>query len=224
MSLRRRQILTYLAAGSASALAACGGGGSSYDDTPTRLMWLLNIDPEVPSADVGFGSSTVASALPFPGLTPAVEIAYGSYTFSIRNRANGLTAYFDNVPVDYGSPAMLVFYRKGKSSRLGASPVGIVNYFDSTEALNVELYDGAGNVQLSALAFEGSAPQASRSDNCRLLLRRASDGALVYDSGLRFREGAILIFPADPASGLVAAAGLSYTETDARLVSWPNIL
>ena len=41
---------------------------------------------------------------------------------------------------------------------------------------------------------------------------------------LLVREGAILIFPADPASGLVAAAGLSYTATDARLVSWPNIL
>ena len=222
MSLRRRQILSYLAAGPAAALAGCGGGGSEV--VPTRFMWLLNINPEVTSADVSFGATTVSTALPFPGLTPRVEIAYGFYSFAVRNRSNGQTAIFDNVPVDGTSPAMLVFYRKGASTRLGSSPIGIINYFDSTEPLDVELDDGAGNLQLSRLAFEGAAPQASQSVNCRLRLRRASDGVLVYDSGLRFREGAILIFPADPASGLVAAAGLSYTATDARLVSWPNIL
>ena len=221
MSLHRRQILAGLAA--TAALAGCGGGGYG-DAAPTRLIWLLNVNPEVTSADVSFGATTVASALPFPGLTPRVEIAYGYYSFSIRNRANGLTTTFDNVLVDGYSPTITVFYRKGTSTRLGASPIGIINYFDSTELLKVELDDGAGNVQLSVLAFESAAPQASQSVNCRLRLRRASDDVLVYDSGLRFREDAIVIFPADPASGLVSAAGLSYTATDAQLVSWPNTL
>ena len=224
MPLQRRRILTLLAAGPAAVLAACGGGGDGYGDAPTRFMWLLNINPEVASADVSFGPDRVAAGLPFTGLTQRIEAVYGVYTIAVRNNATGLTAFFDNFHIDDLSPAMTVFYRKATSVRLGASPVGIVNYFDSTEPLAVELDDGFGNVQLSSLVFEGSAPQASASANCQLRLRRASDGVLVYDSGLRFREGAILIFPADPSSGLVTAVGLSYTGSDARVVVWPNIL
>ena len=225
MPLQRRQMLSCLAATATVALTACGGGGDGGFDRPlTRFMWLLNINPEVASADVRFGADTIATALRFPELTARVEIEFGAYSFTVLNRANNAAAIFDNVVVNGDSPELTVFYRKGNSVGLGASPLGIVNYFDSTETLVAELDDGAGVVQVSRLAFEAAAPQVSRSPNCRLRLRRASDRVLVYDSGLRFREDAILIFPADATTGLVSAAGLSYDRSNAQLVVWPNIL
>ena len=47
---------------------------------------------------------------------------------------------------------------------------------------------------------------------------------LVYDSGLQVRTSAILIFPADPQTGLVAVVGVDYSANAANAVSWPNIL
>ena len=222
MTIARRSILGLFAVGAATALTGCGGGGS--DSIPTRFMWVLNLNSEFPSADVAFGPDPVSSALPFQALTPRIEVEFGVYSVGLRDRASGRTLYFDGFVVDDYSPSIEVFYRHGTSARLGASPAGIVNYFESPEALVVELDDGAGSVQTTVLSFEDSAPQASLSANCRLTVRRANDGVLVYDSGLRQRTGAILLFPSDPLIGFVGALGLNYSGSSAGAVSWPNIL
>ena len=160
MSIARRKIIGLFAASAATALAGCGGGGDYTP--PTRFVWLLNLNPEFPSADVSLGATTIASGLPFPGLTSRTEVEYGSYTIGLRERSTGVTQNFDGVPVDGFSPSMFVFYRRFASTRLGSSPPGIINYVDSNVSLDVDLFDDVGNVQLERLAFEGSAPQNSR--------------------------------------------------------------
>jgi hypothetical protein len=229
MTIDRRKIIGLFAASAATTLAGCGGGGGGYV-APTRFVWVLNLEPDFATVDVSFGapgatSATVVSpGLPFRALTLPIEIAFGTYSIGLRNPASGRTLFFDGFNVDNSSPSIEVFYRNGSSARLGPSPSGIVNYFDSPESLVAELGDGAGTVQSSLLAFEGSAPQVSQSAYCQLRLRRASDGVLVYDSGLQTRAGAILIYPADPVSGLVGVVGLSYTFNSASAVVWPNTL
>ncbi len=234
MSIDRRKILGLFAAGAATSLAGCGGGDVYVDGgSPplVRSMWLLNLNPEFASSDVSFGAVSIAAPLPFPGLTSRFDAEYGLYTLSLRNRANGVTQNFDNVPVDDTSTSMFVFYRRFASTRLGASPLvpGITNYFDSTVGLDVDLFDDTGGVQLlDALAFEGSAAQTSRSANCTLRLYAAGSSVLVYDSGLQARTDSILIFPRFPAastrSGEIAVVGLNYSFNSASAVSWSNIL
>lgn len=68
-----------------------------------------------------FGATTVTSALPFPGLTPRIEVEYGSYTVGLRERSNGFTQNFDAVAIDDQSPAIFVFYRHFASTRLGSA-------------------------------------------------------------------------------------------------------
>ena len=226
MSIDRRRIIGLFAASTATALAGCGGGGSSAP--PTRFVWLLNLNPEFPAADVSIGDTRVASGLPFPGLTDAAEVEFGSYTFGLRERSNGNTQNFDRVLIDDVSPSMFVFYRRFASTGLDASPPGIINYFDSKFSLDVDLLDDAGGAQLERLAFEGSAPQNSRSRNCRLRLFAAGSPVLVYDSGVQQRTDSILVFPrfpaASPRSGEVAVVGLNYGPTFASAVVWPNRL
>ena len=229
MTIDRRQLMIGLfASGAAATLAACGGGGSYAP--PTRLVWVLNLDPEFAFVDVSFGATgatvaqVVSPGLPFQAITPPIEVAFGTYSIGLRDRSSGRTVFFDNFNVDNNSPPVLVFYRNGTSTRLAPAPTGIVNYFDSTETLVAELSDGAGTVQSSPLPFETSALQISQSANCQLRLRRASDGVLVYDSGLQQRSGTILIYPADPVTGLVGVIGLNYTFNSASAVVWPNTL
>ena len=226
MSIDRRKIIGLFAASAATALAGCGGGS---DAPPTRLVWLLNLNPEFPAADVSIGSTPVAAGLPFPGLTaPPAEVEYGRYTFSVRGNT---TQNFDNVLVDGFSPSMYVFYRRFASTRLGSSPRGIVNYFDSNVGLDVDLFDdnGAGFVQpVDALPFEGDALQTSRSANCRLLLYAAGSPTLIYDSGQQTRTDSIIVHPRFPASssrsGEVAVVALNYSANRASAVLWPNTL
>lgn len=229
MTIARRQLMIGLfASGAAATLAACGGGGSYAP--PTRLVWVLNLNPEFPSVDVSFGApgatvaQVVSPGLPFQALTLPIEIAFGTYSIGMRDTSSGLTVFFDNFNVDNYSPSVLVFYRNGSSTLLAPAPTGIVNYFDSNVALDAELGDTAGTVQLTPLAFNVSAPQASQSAYCQLRLRRATDGVLVYDSQVQPRAGTILIYPADPVSGLVAVVGLNYTFNSASAVVWPNTL
>jgi hypothetical protein len=225
MSIARRKIIGLFAASAATALAGCGGGDSS---PLTRLVWLLNVNPEFPSADVSIGGTTIASALPFPGLTSAAEVEYGSYTVALREWSTGVTQSFDGVLIDDLSPSMFVFYRHFTSTRIGSSPPGIINYFDSTVPLDVDLYDDVGNVQLERLEFEGGANQHSTSRNCTLRLYAAGSTELIYDSGLQQRTDSILVFPrypaASPLSGQVAVIGLNYWRNGAGAVSWPNLL
>ena len=232
MTIARRQLMIGLfATGAGATLAACGGGGGGGGYVPpTRLVWVLNLNPEFSSVDVSFGapgatSATVVSpGLPFRALTLPIEIAFGTYSIGLRDPSSGRTVFFDNFNVDNYSPSVLVFYRNGTSTRLAPAPTGIANYFDSNVALNAELSDAAGTVQLTPLAFEASAPQVSQSAYCQLRLRRATDGVLVYDSLVQPRTGTILIYPADPVSGLVAVVGLNYTFNSASAVVWPNTL
>ncbi|HEY8707124.1 MAG TPA: hypothetical protein VIM34_03915 [Burkholderiaceae bacterium] len=233
MTIARRQLMIGLfATGAGAALAACGGGGSYVP--PTRLVWVLNLNPEFAFVDVSFGApgatvaQVVSPGLPFQAMTQPIEIAFGSYSIGMRDASNpssGRTVFFDNFNVDNNSPSVLVFYRNGTSTLLAPAPMGIVNYFDSNVALDVELDDTAGTVQFTpSLAFNASAPQASQSPYCRLRLRRATDGVPVYDSAVQPRAGTILIYPADPVSGLVAVVGLDYTFSSASAVVWPNTL
>ena len=225
MSIDRRKILALFAATSATALAGCGGGGDGGGQgAPTRFLWVLNLNPEFTSTDFSLSGNVLVSGLRFAELTPRIEAEYGSYSLGLRDRNTGRSFVFDRFQVDDFSPSVNVFYRFFDSARVGALVPGIANYFDSTESLVAELNDGAGNVQTNTLAFESSAAQASRSANCRLRLRRASDGVLVYDSGLQVRTSSIVIFPADPASGLVAVVGVNFNSSAANAVSWPNIL
>ena len=226
MSIDRRKLIGLFAASAATTLAGCGGG-SDYE-TPTRNVWLLNLNPEFPAADVSIGATSVAAGLLFPGLTSPAKVEYGRYPISVRGNT---TQNFDNVLFDDLSPSMFVFYRRFASTRLGSSPRGIVNYFDSTVGLDVDLFDdnGAGNVQLlDALAFEGDAQQTSRSANCRLRLYAAGSTTLIYDSGQQARTDSIIVYPRFPASssrsGEVAVIGLNYTRNSASAVRWDNLL
>ena len=232
MAIARRQLMIGLfATGAGATLAACGGGGGYT--APTRLVWVLNLNPEFAFVDVSFGANgataapVVSPGLPFQAITQPIEIAFGTYSIGMRDASNpssGRTVFFDNFNVDNNSPSVLVFYRRYTSTRLAPAPTGIVNYFDSNVALDAELDDTAGTVQLSPLAFEAWAQQASQSPYCQLRLRRATDGVLVYDSAVQPRAGTILIYPADPLSGLVAVVGLDYTFNSASAVVWPNTL
>ncbi len=226
MPIDRRRLIGLFAASTATALAGCGGGGDY--GASTRFVWLLNLNPEFPAADVSVGGTVIAPGLPFPGLTDAAEVEYGSYTVGLRERSNGNTQNFDRVRIDDFSPSLFVFYRRFGSTGLDASPPGIINYFDSNVALDVDLLDDAGGAQLERLAFEGSARQNSGSLNCRLRLYAAGSPVLVYDSGLRQRTDSILVFPrypaASPGSGQVAVVGLNYGPRNASAVAWPNLL
>ncbi len=223
MTIARRQLLGFLAAGAAAtALAGCGGG-SDYV-APTRFVWVLNLNPAFARADVSYNGTVVVPNLPFQAMTSRIEVEYGVYTVGLRDTATGRTLNFDGIPVDDLSASISVFYGHGTSARLAPLAAGIVNDYDSTEALVVELDDGFGFVQQNVLSFEESVAQASTSVNCRMRLRRASDNVLVYDSGLRQRTGAIVIYPADPATGLVGVAGVNLGVTNATAVIWPNIL
>lgn len=237
MPIARRKIIGLFAAGAATTLAGCGGGGDVYVDAPyvapTRSMSLLNLNPEFASSDVTFGAATVASGLGFPGITTPFVAEYGLYTLGISNRAPVVTQNFDNLPVDGSSPSLFVFYRRFSTTRLGSSPLvpGITNYFDSTVPLDVDLFDETGGVQLvDALGFEGSAAQTSASGSCRLRIYAAGSPVLIYDSGpqLQARPDAIIIFPRFPAassrSGEVAVVGVNYNVNGASVVVWPNDL
>ena len=223
MTIARRKILGLLAAGATTALAACGGGGD-YPTVPTRFLWVLNLHPEFTSTDVVLGPDLLVSGLPFPGLTPRIEAEFGNYVLGLLDRPSGRALNFSDFIVDDYTPSISVLYRYGNTARLGASPLGIVNYFESSVSLIVDLDDGNGNVQTSVLPFERATAQLSRSPNCRLRLSRASDGGLVYDSGRRARTDAIVVFPADPQTGLVGVVALNYNGTDAVILSWANQL
>jgi hypothetical protein len=226
MTLARRSVLGLFAAGAATTLAGCGGGGDVYySDYPTRFVWVLNVNPAFTSVSVAVGPDVVITGLPFPALTARIEVLFGNYVLGLRDSLTGQVQNFSNFIVDDAAPSFYVFYNYGGTgARLGDTPSGIVNYFDSSESLIADLDDGNGNVQTSVLAFERAAPQISASPNCRLRLSRASDGVLVYDSGLRQRAGALVIFPADATTGLVSVAAVNYNNTDANAVAWANIL
>ncbi len=227
MSLDRRKFLALFGAGATAALAGCGGGGSD-NPPPTRFASLLSLNPEFQNSDVAFGATTVGSGLSFPALTQRFEVEFGNYTVTVRDRTSGFVQSFDNVVVDYNSPSLFVFYRHFGSSRLGASPPGIINYFDSDVALDVDLLDDSGNAQLETLPYEVGVPQRSRSLNCLLRLFAAGSSISVYDSGLQRRPDSILIFARYPAasafSGQVAVVGLNYLSGPVSAVSWPNTL
>ena len=225
MSLSRRHFLTTLAAGSATALTGCGGGD---DPPPTRTMWLLNLNPEATIADVIFGNTTVATGLGFPALTAPAIVEYGTYDFSVRNRGviPSRTSTFPNNVVDGTSSPLRVFYRDATvfptTTVLGFAPVGVVNYFDAPFGLKVDLLDEASNQSvLWTLQFEDAVPQVLTGSTCQLQLRNATTNQLLYNSNPgQLRDTAILIFPADAASGNIAVAGLTYTSTTARLTLW----
>ena len=226
ISIDRRKAIGLFAASAATLLAGCGGG---YEPPPTRFVWLLNLNPEFPSLDVSFGATPVTTALPFGALTPRFEVEYGRYSVALRDRSpNGITEVFDSVAIDGQSPSVFVFYRHFASTRLGSAAPGIANHFDSTVALDVDLFDGGNLVQIETLGFEGGAAQSSRSQNCQLRLYAAASPVLVYDSGLRQRTDSILVFPRFPAasqfSGEVAVVGLNHGFSSASAVSWPNLL
>ena len=226
MSIDRRKFIGWVAAGAATGIAGCGGGGGHY--VPTRSVWLLNLNPEYPALDASFGGITVSSGLPFQALTQRFEVEYGRYTVALYNWSTQLTEFFDNVVIDSQSPSLFVFYRHFNSTWLGSSPAGIANYFDSNVGLDVDLFGPPGLVQQERLAFEGEAPQRLSSSQCTLQLYAANSQVLVYDSGLQLRTDSILVFPRFPAfhprSGEVAVVGLNYDGVGAAAVSWPNLL
>ena len=228
MSIDRRKVLGLIAASATTALAGCGGGGDAGYTLPTRSLWVLNVNPEFPSTDLTFAGTTVATALPFPGLTPRLEVEYGNYGVEFRERSSGLRHNFDGIRVDDNSASMFVFYRHLYSARLEGSPPGIANYFDSAVPLDIDLFDDAGGVQLETLTFQGTTSQTSRSISCTLRLYAAGGSELIYDSGLQRRTDSILIFPrypaASPLSGQVAVVGLNYNSRSAAAVTWPNRL
>ena len=226
MSIDRRKVIGLIGASAATVLAGCGGGG--YQPPPTRFVWVLNLNPEFQSVDVSFGATTVTSGLPFQALTPRIEVEYGRYTVGLRNRSPNVTENFDGVVIDSQSSSVFVFYRHFASTRLGSAPLGIVNFFDSTVPLDFDLLDGGSTLQFGTLPFEGSEPQSSRSQTCRLQLYAAGSNVLVYDSGFQQRTDSILVFPRFPAAspfpGEVAVVGLNHGFTTASAAIWTNLL
>ncbi len=233
MSIDRRKVLALLASGAATALAGCGGGGDNgpYQAPPTRFVWLLNLNPEFQTADVTFGATTVTLGLPFPLLTPRIEVEYGVYSVALRDPRDGFTLIFNGILIDANSPSVFVFYRRGDSAEFAPAPLGIVNYFDSAVPLDVDLF-GAGNQGqlVDALPFEGVVQQASNSFDCELDLFAAGDPRLVYNSGVQSRTDSVIVFPRFPAgrpdSGQVAVVGLNFGFSSglATAVIWPNTL
>ncbi len=234
MPLDRRRFVGLIAASTTTALAGCGGGlyaefGSGWDSGSTSFVWVLNLNPEYSSADVSVGSATIAFGLPFTGLTMRSEFRGGFYDVALRDRPSGAAIGFDDVQIHANSLTLQVFYRHGLSARLASSPFGIVNYFDSSIPLDVDLFDDLGVAQNAILDFEASAGQASRSGNCTLRIYAApGSNVLVYDSGLQLRTDAILIFPRFPATSLraneVAVIGLNYGADSVSVFVWPNLL
>ena len=224
-SIDRRKIIGLIATSAATALAGCGGGGDGGSaPPPTRRLWVLNLNPLDASIDVDVDGTNTAVRAAFTGLSTPIDFEFGTYSIGVRNSAGGPRLIFDGFPVDDAAPPISVFYMKGASARLRQSPAGIVNYFDSTEALVAEVSDGAGNLQRSVLAFEDSVPQISNSVNCRLIVRRASDGVDMFDSGVRARTDAIMLFPFDAVSGLVGVVGVNGGVSTASVVEWRNLL
>lgn len=232
MSIDRRKIIGLFAASAATALAGCGGGS---DGPSLQRVWVMNINPEFPLADVSVGQTLIAAGLPFPGgLTSPVDFESGAYTVRVQRPASGVFYDFDNVVIDAASPlpGMYVFYRHFASARLGSAPRGIENYFDSTVNLDLDLFDGDGGgtsfVQTQILPFEGGGQQTSRSTTCRLRLFAEGSSTLIYDSGVQNRTDSILIHPrfpgASPRSGEVAVIALNYGFASAGAVVWPNLL
>lgn len=233
MSIDRRKIIGLFAASAATTLAGCGGGGG--DDGPyLQRVWVMNVNPEFPAADVSVGSTLVGSGLPFPGLTSPVDFDTGYYTLRVRRSGGGAFFDFDNVLIDAGSslPSLFVFYRHFASARLVPAPRGIENYFDSSVNLDYDLFDGDGTgnsfVQTQILPFEGGGRQTSNSSTCRLRLYAENSPTLIYDSGVQNRPDSIMIHPRFPAassrSGEVAVTALNYGFVNAGAVVWPNLL
>ena len=231
MSIARRKIIGLFAASAATALAGCGGGG---DDVVLQRVWVLNLNPEFPSADVSVGATLLAAGLPSPGLTSPLDFETGYYTVRVRRPADGVLFDFNNVLIDARSslPSLFVFYRHFDSARLVPAPRGIENYFDSSVNLDFDLFDGDGTgtsfVQTQILPFEGGGRQTSNSSTCRLRLFAEGSTTLIYDSGVQNRTDSILIHPRFPAasarSGEVAVVGLNYGFVNAGAVIWPNLL
>ena len=229
MSIDRRKVLGFMAAGAATALAGCGGGGG-YQAPPTRFVWLLNLNPEFSSVDATFGATTVTSGLALGELSLRFEVEYGVYSVTLRDPLGGAPQIFDNVVIDSNSASVLVFYRAFGLTALAPVPLGIVNYFDSAVPLDVDLFDAVGPfVQLvDALPFEGVVAQVSISFNCELDLFAAGNPTLVYNSVLGPRTDSIIVYPRFPAghprSGEVAVVGLNFGGGAASAVPWPNTL
>ena len=235
MSIDRRKIIGLFAATAATTLAGCGGGGGGGDEGRSlQRVWVLNLNPEFPSADVSVGSTLIGSGLPFPGLTSPVDFDGGYYTVRVQRSGGGAFFDFDNVAIDAGSPlpGLFVFYRRFASARLVPAPRGIENYFDSNVNLDFDLFDGDGSgnsfVQSQILPFEGGARQTSGSSTCRLRLYAEGSSTLVYDSGVQYRTDSILIHPrfsaASARSGEVRVTALNYGVANASAVDWPNLL
>jgi hypothetical protein len=233
MSIDRRKIIGLFAASAATTLAGCGGGG---DGGPyLQRVWVMNVNPEFPSANVSVGSTLVGTGVPFPGLTSPVDFDTGYYTVRVQRPAGGAFFDFDNVLIDARSslPSLLVFYRHfAGDARLGSAPRGIESYFDSTVNIDYDLFDGDGTgnsfVQTQVLPFEGGGRQTSNSSTCRLRLYAEGSSTLIYDSGVQNRRDSILIHPRFPASsarsGEVAVTALNYGFVNASAVVWPNLL
>lgn len=231
MTIARRNILGLIAASAATALPGCGGGGGGPS---SRLVRVLNLNPEFPSAQVEIRNTVVAPLLSFREMTQPIEVAFGSYTLTVRDRASARSESFDNIPADENSASVEVFYRSfnsvGLQGLLETSPPLVINLFDVNEHLIVDLDDGLGIVQTKELAFQGSVAQASLSPQCRLRVYRSSNGALVYDSGTPFRPRprAILLFPLfagfpfDPIFGRVSVMALNYSGAYASAEEWPT--
>jgi hypothetical protein len=233
MSIARRKIIGLFAASAATTLAGCGGGGGD-DGAGLQRVWVLNLNPEFPSADVSVGSTLIGTGVPFPGLTSPVDFDSAYYTVRVRRPASSVLFDFDNVLIDARSalPSLLVFYRHFASARLVPAPRGIENYFDSSVNIDFDLFDGDGTgnsfVQTQILPFEGGGRQTSGSGNCRLRLYAEGSSTLIYDSGVQNRRDSILIHPRFPAasarSGEVAVTALNYGFSNASAVVWPNLL
>lgn len=234
MTIARRNILGLMAASAAAALAGCGGG----DGPSSRSVRVLNLNPEFPSAEVTIRNTVVASILPFKELTGPIEVAFGAYTITFRDRTGFVPpADFPNIPANENS-AIEVFYRNGISNGVGLqpllenSPPLVINLFDSTESLIVELEDEFGTVQRPEpeLAFQASIAQSSLSRRCALRVFRSSDLSVVYDSGpvLLARPRAILLFPLsatfpfNPIFGRVGVMALNYSGANATAQEWPT--
>jgi hypothetical protein len=233
MTIARRQIIGLFATGAATALTGCGGGGSVEvynEEPPVQVLpayaWILNLNPDFTALDVDFDGTNVAAALPFQGLTRRVELAPRRYSLGLRNRGAVAAARFDYLAAS-NVASVEVVYRKGVNAVIDSTPSGLVNYFDSSEPLITELDDGTTSslVQRNVLAFEGGVTQAANTVNCGLLVRRSSNNAVVYDSGVVRRPDAILLFQTISAVSPVGALGLNYFDDNTATVTlWPNVM
>ena len=227
MTIARRNILGLIAASAATALAGCGGG----DGPSSRSVRVLNLNPDFPSAEVRIRNVPVASVLPFKRLTEPIEVAFGTYTITFLDRTVP-PVDFPNISVNENS-AIEVFYRNrntvGLQPLLENSPPFVINLFDLTESLFVELDDGIGPLQQQTLDFGASVAQSSRSTECRLRVFRSINGPLVYDSGPVLRLRGILLFPLpdafpfDPNFGRVGVMALDYSGPNATAKEWRTL-